>query len=575
MRKQARTSDLRRRLVGVGGGLLGAVLCTVPADAAERIFFNYGLLGLSLPVSDLETYTRTGVMSERMAFLASLAGAKDVVGLRDALNTPLPFSQAQVAQLTYTPLGERTLQRIGNLLRTDTDNNSFLALRAASILAAGDPQGLTLLNFLRYYPLQTLRIDVAFGAQLAAEVGNAFDLGETTFSAIEKQADGTPSTAPPPAELGDPRRAGPFGTRVRPLVFANPRYAAAETWLKRASTPMIAADVYLPEGLTRPAPVVVISHGLASDRTTFAYLARHLASWGFAAAVLDHPGSDKQLAASIFSGSATSSGPGEFIARPQYVSSLLDELERLTRTDPLWRGRLDPTQAGIAGQSLGGYTALASGGAGLDKETIRLGCEKSGRLGDIVNPSLLLECGALNLPASAPTQLGDARIKAIFAVNPIGVALFGRKELARIAVPTLLVSANKDAFARPLLEQILPFSVLTTSEKYLVLARNATHFTPAIDPAETQSVLPIPAQFVGPSPEPYFFAALNALNLAFFKTHLAGETAYRAFLQPGYVRSLSQEPFGFSLVNSLDSPEIQRLIELERQKQFRVIQTGN
>ncbi|MBW4697297.1 MAG: alpha/beta hydrolase [Aphanocapsa lilacina HA4352-LM1] len=129
-------SDLRRRLAGVGGGLFGAVLCTVPADAAERIFFNYGLLGFSLPVSDLETYTRTGVMSERRAFLASLAGAKDVVGLRDALNTPLPFSQAQVAQLTYTPLGERTLQRIGNLLRTDTDNNGFLALRAASILAA-------------------------------------------------------------------------------------------------------------------------------------------------------------------------------------------------------------------------------------------------------------------------------------------------------------------------------------------------------------------------------------------------------------------------------------------------------
>ena len=38
------------------------------------------------------------------------------------------------------------------------------------------------------------------------------------------------------------------------------------------------ADLYLPEGINEPAPLVVITHGFGSSRVHFRYLANHLAN---------------------------------------------------------------------------------------------------------------------------------------------------------------------------------------------------------------------------------------------------------------------------------------------------------
>lgn len=54
----------------------------------------------------------------------------------------------------------------------------------------------------------------------------------------------------------------------------------------------VPVDFYVPNQQAKPGapiPVIVISHGLGSDRTTFAYLAIHLASYGFAVLVPEHP----------------------------------------------------------------------------------------------------------------------------------------------------------------------------------------------------------------------------------------------------------------------------------------------
>ncbi len=58
------------------------------------------------------------------------------------------------------------------------------------------------------------------------------------------------------------------------------------------------ADIYLPVAQT-PRQIIVISHGLGSDRTSFAYLAEHLASYGFVVAVPEHPGSNSKQHTSI------------------------------------------------------------------------------------------------------------------------------------------------------------------------------------------------------------------------------------------------------------------------------------
>jgi predicted dienelactone hydrolase len=86
-------------------------------------------------------------------------------------------------------------------------------------------------------------------------------------------------------------------------------------------------DLYLPTGGS--APVIVISHGLGSDRLTFKYLATHLASYGFAVAVPEHPGSNAQQVQALINGLANEvTAPAELTDRPLDIKFLLDELGR-------------------------------------------------------------------------------------------------------------------------------------------------------------------------------------------------------------------------------------------------------
>ena len=83
-------------------------------------------------------------------------------------------------------------------------------------------------------------------------------------------------------------------------------------------------DLYLPLD-QRLHPVIVISHGLGADRTTLAYLAQHLASYGFVVALPEHPGSDWKEFQAFLEGQSDQLVPTrEFLDRPLDVSYLLD-----------------------------------------------------------------------------------------------------------------------------------------------------------------------------------------------------------------------------------------------------------
>ena len=60
-------------------------------------------------------------------------------------------------------------------------------------------------------------------------------------------------------------------------------------------------DLYLPQNQSA-APVVIISHGWGSAKESFAWLAQHLASHGFAVAVPQHIGSDLKFQRLFLSG---------------------------------------------------------------------------------------------------------------------------------------------------------------------------------------------------------------------------------------------------------------------------------
>jgi len=310
----------------------------------------------------------------------------------------------------------------------------------------------------------------------------------------------------------------------------------------------IPVDLYLPNQTQSqsPVPVVVISHGLGSDRTTFAYLAIHLASYGFAVLVPEHPGSNAARLQALVTGTASEvSEPAEFVNRPLDITFVLNQVESRVNATPELRGRLNFQQVGVLGQSFGGYTALALAGAPINPQQLQASCQN---LEETLNLSLLLQCRADALPQPVPA-LQDERIKAVFAINPITSAVLGQASLSQIRVPTLLVTGNADTIAPAVPEQIQPFTWLTTNDRYLVLMEGGTHFS-TLDPTASKDVVPLPPEVIGPSPATGR-RYVNALAVAFFQTYIANQPTYRSYLSASYSNAISEAPLPLTLLRTL------------------------
>ncbi|HAA27204.1 MAG TPA: hypothetical protein DCE56_05380 [Cyanobacteria bacterium UBA8553] len=531
------------------GLLLTPALVSRPAQGAEKIYISYGPLEFTLPVSALEVYAKQGKITQDLAFYANYLDPKQREQLRKVLVTRIDVTPLAIAQFLYSPQGEVILQRIGQIIQTKANQPGFYAIRAALILAAADPEGLTPLNVLRKFPTYGIRINTRRGFQVIDRLSALIRQTEIAIAAVEQQAlteaaaQSSGKTSPSPwvrnpnkfSQLPDLRQPGSIQYSMETLMLND---------LSRGRS--FPVDFYLPTSPSRElAPLVVISHGLGSDRQTFQYLATHLASYGFAVAVPEHPGSNAQQFQALINGLANEvTAPSELIDRPLDIKFLLDELKRS------YSGRINWQQVGVLGQSFGGYTALALAGAKINFEQLQKDCDPSN---DFLNLSLLLQCRGLALP---PTdyQLSDERVKAAIAINPIGSTMFGQSQLSKIQVPLMLVAGSDDTAAPALPEQIQPFTWLTTPNKYLVLLKDGTHFSTL---GASADAVPLPVRVVGPTPE-VARTYMKALSLAFFETYIANKPEYRVYLNASYARFISQYTLPLSLVESLTESQIKR-----------------
>ncbi len=335
-----------------------------------------------------------------------------------------------MSQFLYTPIGETLLQRLGAVIQTEGGQPGFYALRAALILAASDPQGLTLLNVLRKFPTNGVRIDLARSVEIADALETLVERTDRAIALVQQQSVIAAKSNINLSQLPDLRRRGQFTWNKQTLALYD-----------RQRERRYGVDLYLP-AIDAVAPVIVISHGLGSDQKTFAYLAQQLASYGFAVAVPEHPGSnDEQLRALLAGSSNRVTQPNEFINRPLDIKYLLDELERLDAANP--NLQLNLQQVGAIGQSFGGYTVLALAGADLNFEQLQADCSK---LENSLDVSLLLQCRALELPQT-DYNLRDPRISAAIAINPITSSIFGKAGLNNIEIPVMIVSSSADRIA--------------------------------------------------------------------------------------------------------------------------------
>lgn len=529
--------------------ILPAALTASPTLSAERIYASYGLLEESLPINSLETYAKEGKIDRDLAAFAKYANPQELAQLRELLLTRIPLSPVEVSQFLYTPLGERFLARLGQVIQTPARQPGFYAIRAALILAAADPQGLTLLNVLRKFPLQGIRINLARGLEIADALEKLVNQTNRAIAAVNEQATLEAMTAPSSnfSQLPDIRLQGSFTWEKRTITLNDRRRDAEGGATAHRIFP---ADIYLPvarqlHSQNTPRPVIVISHGLGSDRKSFEYLAQHLASYGFVIAVPEHPGSDAKQLQALLSGRADEvTSSREFIDRPLDVKYLLDELTRLSQSEPEFQGRLNLQQVGVIGQSFGGYTVLALAGAKLNFQQLQTNCNASK---DSLNLALIFQCLALRLP-QRQYDLSDPRVKAAIAIDPVDSSIMGQTGLSQIKIPIMIVAGSADTVAPALPEQIRPFTWLTTLNKYLVVIKGGTHFS-TIEESH-KDVVPIPSDAIGPNPT---LARLyvKALSVAFFQTYIANQPSYRPYLSAAYANAISREPLKLNLVRSL------------------------
>ncbi|WP_414546407.1 alpha/beta hydrolase [Nostoc sp. CCY0012] len=555
---------MKKFLRSLSLGLLSVFFTAAPGLGAERISFFYPPFGeFSLSVDALEAFAKEGEITDELAFYASRANPEQLAQLRELLQQRFDVSPTLVSQVTYSPIGEDLIRRMGDLLLTESRQNGFYALRGALILAAAEPEGLTVLNLLRRFPSPRVRINFTAGLRIVDDLSQVLEKRDQAVSWLQQEAlRATLATAALNKE--DANAQGDFSQQPdlrSPGEFSWKRLEF--TFNDRSRDRTFPTDIYLPEAnsttsqesLSSPFPLIVISHGVASDRSTLAYLAEHLASYGFAVAVLEHPGSNAERVQRYLTGLAGPLEAEEFIDRPLDITFLLDELEIMTKTNPLLLGKLNLQQVGAIGHSFGGYTVLTLAGAKINFEQLQQDCLPSN---STFNLSLFLQCQVTEL--NAPNdQLQDDRIKAVLAINPLTSSIFGETGMSQIQIPVMLVGSSQDIATPILSEQVRPFTWLTNPNKYLALIENATHFSVIAEPTSENDVLPIPAALLGPDRAPAY-DYVRSLSVAFWKTHLLNRPEYRSYLQPSYAKYISQDSLKLTLLQSLSADQLNQAL---------------
>lgn len=542
----------KRWLSALALAIIPATAAIVPAKAAERVTFNYGGLLLEIEVSSLEKFAEEGKIDQGLRFYLGRVDKETQAEFREALTRRQDVNPVELYRFFTSPMGEEILEQIGNMVTIPGGRNGKYAIRAALGKAAFDDEGgLTLINFLRQFPtdihLETDRI-----LELTSSVGML--INETDKVVVEigelSSKEAKASKQIDYSKLPDLRVAGQYEYQQQTLKLED-----------KSRNRRFKVDLYKPKTWRgEKIPVIVASHGLASNRQHFTKIAQHLASYGYVVAVPEHVGSDynhfmdmlEGLNDDIFDLSA-------FVDRPKDVSYLLDELER--RNEREFQAKLDLERVGVLGHSFGGYTALALAGAEIDFEQLEKDCDRTVRA---PNLSLLLQCQALKLPRQN-YDFRDERVQVIMAVNPVNSSIFGERGLSKVEIPVLFGSGSRDPATPAVIEQVQSYTWLTGADKYLVLVEGQAHIDISeLDVGATELIDAIAALKL---PETELLDKYdNSMTLAFFENYLANNQEYRPYMQSTYTQYISEQPFGVHLIGSTSSQQTLR----ERIAQFSV-----
>ena len=557
----SRPSRLRRFLhtslataaLAAGGALLEASQPRPSFSAEEIRITTTGPLAFTISVDSLATFAETGEVTDDLRLYARFMNDALLEQLQTGLTFQFPLDVVTVDNVAYSPLGRDVLFNLGKVVQATPGENGEVALRAAVINAAAkaDGEGWTIVDALREFPTHSIDIDLKDLLALRRELSLYFSYNQAANRAIQAQAQAEASTEADldVAALPDLSQPGPHSFRKTTVTVTNP--AIRQTADGLTVNYDFDSDVYVPLGLTEPAPIVIISHGFGDVKESFTFLAEHLASYGFIVILPDHVGSDLAYRKEYLSGLLnTLLSPVEFINRPQEISFLINRLEELTTESPEWAAIADLNRIGVVGDSLGASTALALGGAEINYANLLENCNQDNL---IFNVALYLECRARFLPPQN-YDLKDPRIKAVVAAHSVGGGLYGPEGFAQIDVPIMMVSGSNDIVSTVVTEQIHPFVWLQTDTKYMAMLEGGTHFSSKPGRDGAGGIFALLAGEHRDVGSRYY----KLLSVAFWSAHLKDQKEFLPYLTARYSEYISEkQPMRLDLISQLTAAQLE------------------
>ena len=211
----------------------------------------------------------------------------------------------------------------------------------------------------------------------------------------------------------------------------------------------IPVRIYFPHS-SRPAPVVLFSHGLGGSREDSKFLGKRWAARGYLAVFVQHPGSDELVwknapPAERMAALRKAASLDNFFLRVRDIRAVLDQLQAWNKSGPL-ANRMDLTRIGMSGHSFGAVTTEAVSG-----ET---------------------------LPLSG-TELTDPRIRAAVIMSPSTPrSTTAEQAVGAVKIPWLLMTGTKDVSPMGEMdakERLAVYPALRGAPKYQVVLNNAEH----------------------------------------------------------------------------------------------------
>ena len=224
-------------------------------------------------------------------------------------------------------------------------------------------------------------------------------------------------------------------------------------------------------------PLILLSHGTGGSAASIAWLGKALAGHGFIVAVVNHHGDTAAEKKILLQGLTI------WWERPRDISAVIDQL----LCEHYFGSKIDNSNIGIAGYSLGGYTALACIGARLEIEKWKDYAKD--------NPNDPIS----HLPPESPysnkeftsylttnvdfqkslhnanSSFLDNRIKAAYIIAPVLGPIISNASLNSISIPVRIVVGSADDQGIPSKNAIKFHEEIPGSK--IVIINNAQHYT--------------------------------------------------------------------------------------------------